>query len=121
MTTMFRPLAATPPSRARELVSRLFFPDAWIMNDPYNPRLDHYLRTSLNLGMVEGFRDPFLKVGGHSLWVRNYPYAYGTLYPEAHCAPDANLSGRPSFVVIRRLRKIEKQLRPPKAAPYPTL
>lgn len=116
MTTMFRPLAATPPSRARELVSRLFFPDAWIMNERYNPRLDYYLRTSLNLGLVEGFRDPILTVGSYRFWCRNYPYAYGTIYPEA---PDTNLSGRPSFVVIRRLRKIEKQLRPPEEWFYP--
>lgn len=118
MTTMFRPLAATPPSRVRESFYRLFFPNAWIMSEQYNPRLDCYLRTAINLGMVEGFRDPLLTVGIYRLWCRNYPYAYGMIYPKA---PDTNLSGRPSFVVIRRLRKMEKYLCRPKAAPYPTL
>jgi hypothetical protein len=118
MTTMFRPLAATPPSRARELASRLFFPDAWIMNEWYNPHLDRYLRTAINLGMVEGFRDPALRVGGLSIWIRNYPYAYGTIHPMEDVA---DLSGRPSFVVIRRLRKLQKQHSLPDAPRFPMI
>lgn len=117
MTKMLRPLAASPPSRVREAFSRIFFPDAWVMNEWYNPRFDHYLRTAINLGMVEGFRDPFLRVGGYSLWIRNYPYAYGTIQPIEY---DVNLDGRPSFAVIRRLRKLEKQHSRPDA-PYPSL
>jgi hypothetical protein len=121
MTKMLKPLAAEPPSRVWEFFYRLLrypFP----MNHAYNPKVDRYLRTAINLGMVEWYGSYHLKTGNNLIWIQNYPYAYGTIATyDPTARPDFySIEGRPSFEVIRRLRKLEKQLCPPEA-PYPTL
>lgn len=121
MTKMLKPLAAEPPSRAWEFFSYILrYPAP--MNHAYNPPLDRYLRTAINLGMIEWYGEYHLKLGDHLIWIQNYPYAYGTLAVYSPNGRHNYISeGRPSFEVIRRLRKLEKLLRPSEAAPYPTL
>ena len=58
----------------------LFKPGFWLVNYPYSPRWDAFLNEAMDNADPE-----YLAIGSHTLnvrgacvWIKNYPYAYGT-------------------------------------------
>lgn len=98
----------TPPTKFREWLSRLF--RLHITLHEYSPAWDHYLRVAIELGMVKPsyigaeddprwFSDCQVMVGDKTVWVGNYPYAYGIWEKR-----------RPSYATIKLLRKVQLRL-----------
>lgn len=98
----------TPPTPFREWLSRVFWLPA-VMHK-YSPEWDHYLRVAIELGMVKPcyhsdepnpnwFSDCTVMVGDKTVWVGNYPYAYGIWRDR-----------RPSYKTIKLLRKVQLRL-----------
>lgn len=98
----------TPPSPFREWLSRVF--RMHVALHDYSPVWDHYLRVAIELGMVKPsyhsgeddpkwFSDCTVEVGDKTVWVGNYPYAYG-IYQDR----------RPSYKTIKLLRKVQLRL-----------
>lgn len=78
----------------------------------YDYEWDVFLTTALDLNMVE-IRDLSAAIGDRRVWVGNFPYAYGMEI--SHFAAN-DLSGRPSFRTIKRLRALEEQCKTQTAA-----
>lgn len=96
------------PTPFREWLSRVF--RLHVTLHEYSPAWDHYLRVAIELGMVKpsyhgGEDDPkwfsycTVEVGDKTVWVGNYPYAYG-IYENR----------RPSYKTIKLLRKVQLRL-----------
>lgn len=98
----------TPPTPFRDWLSRIF--RVHIMLHRYSPEWDHYLRVAIELGMVKPcyhsdkddprwFSDCTVRVGDKTVWVGNYPYAYGIW-----------MDRRPSYATMKLLRKLQLRL-----------
>lgn len=83
-----------------------------IMNNRYDYEWDVFLTTALDLNMV-GIRGLSASIGDRRVWVGNFPYAYGG---EIERFSIGDLSGRPSFRTIKRLRALEEQCKTQTAA-----
>lgn len=59
--------------------SRLL-PSYWIQNYPTNMFWDRFVAEAISRGEVEAESPCRAKVGGVSVWVGNWPYAYGYPY-----------------------------------------
>ena len=98
-----------PPSRLRDLLARILWPNSWYMQNNYNPEYDRFMRMAIILNMIStdeitSGANYTVRVGSHRVWVANYPYAYATVYHSD--IPNNTYSGRPSIQTIRALRKV---------------
>lgn len=64
-----------------DFLFRLFHPSCWFMNEPYSKSWDGFVLRAIASGDVENCNAYTAKVGGKTVWVGNFPYAYGTPYP----------------------------------------
>jgi hypothetical protein len=85
----------------------------WVsMNNRYDYEWDVFLTTALDLNMLKIY-DLSAAIGDRHVWVGNFPYAYGM---EVSRFSVGDLSGRPSFRTIKRLRALEEQCKTQTAA-----
>jgi hypothetical protein len=62
---------------------RIINPVFWIQNEPTCWRYDHHLRQALNdpdcnIEIIDSYT---AKINGVQVWINNYPYAFGNLWP----------------------------------------
>jgi len=86
----------------------LLTPLYWLLNYPYDKKWDKELNELLKKHKIEIYDGFTIKLGDKSIWVRNYPYAYGILY-------DNGLkTNRPSRLTIFKLNKMVNLAKLPK-------
>lgn len=95
----------------------LFRPSFWIMNHRYNKCWDDFISYIIDNGIKPTVIDEFSMVvhvdgdttsDGVSVWLENYPYAYGTSYSRG-----GGVRARPSRYNIVRLDKYISDLQSP--------
>lgn len=82
----------------------IFKPHYWGMNYRYDKSLDEIINTLLDKGEIVDISQYTCNISGVTIWISNYPYAYGKLY--GHAIFDTI---RPSRLTIQRLRKATKE------------
>lgn len=72
----------------------LLTPSCWIRNYPTSRVLSDKINKALDAGLLPtvdaGYlgRSYTVKLDGLELWIENYPYAYGSVYPYGRTLPD---------------------------------
>jgi len=74
-------------------------PRWWVMNYSYNEKWDRELNYLLDNYKLKDVDKYTAILNGIEVWIRNYPYAYGTVHANGH------FYGRPSRWTIYRLRQ----------------
>ena len=87
-------------------------PRWWIMNDSYSPIWDKKINDLLDKYKFEpdGHKNITAKLGDLTIWLGNYPYAYGTLYNINNISYTFTISSgpRPSRYTIWRMKRRHK-------------
>lgn len=102
-----------------DLLMRIVRPNMWLMLRKYDPEVDRLVHTGIVMNMIKrtvydaksDSSSDFmyrLGMGSMSIWVGNYPYAYGYV---AEDEVRSGRNGRPSIKTIIALRKVELALK----------
>lgn len=62
-----------------KLLRVIFTPHCWLQNYQYDKTYDAWLRKQLQSPEFSDLSSHYITIGGHSIWIENYPYAYRTL------------------------------------------
>lgn len=82
-------------------------PNWWVMNNSYNETWDKKLNHLLDNHKLEIDNYHTAELDGITIWIANYPYAYGVIWgnPFSKNINTLSLQGRPSRLTIYRLRQ----------------
>ena len=83
-------------------IGTLLRPNCWLRIEPFDRAWDRVVNEMLDRGdkIVVG-SSYTTQVGKHTVWTRNYPYAYGA----KQTGICTSASGLPSRTTVRRLKK----------------
>lgn len=85
--------------------NRLLMPVYWLQNDPTDMRVDAIINAMLDkYGIEEVRHDAYAKVGPITIWVNNWPYAYGTI------EKPRKIKGLPTVNTRKRIKRLVGQM-----------
>ena len=62
----------------KDFLYKLLRPRHWIKRNTFNKDWDQFVLNAIASGQIQRFDEYHAKVDGVLVWVKNYPYAYGT-------------------------------------------